>query len=201
MHSIDDDTLKLSSSELACKEMRMGEYSAYYVPEDQESVIGKSDEIRKRFWDLGVFLDCLDEPIVTRLAETRDSGVPLPEWKHDFSFGGMGIQESGVELPVPLMPYDAQCPHCCAEVFQDLADTWYGTSDIEEGPDLNAAISCSACQKEFSVDEMKCPEHGIARGRWYIWVSDIEPDDYDSSFRQTIESVVGPCREVFGWDT
>ncbi|QDV18739.1 hypothetical protein Pan153_34000 [Gimesia panareensis] len=179
----------------------MGEHSAYYVPEDQESVIGKSDEIRMRFWDLGVFLDCMDEPIASRLAEARKTGVSLPEWKHDFGFGGMGIQESEVDLPVPELPYDAQCPHCGAEVFRDLADTWYGSEEIDESPDLAAAITCSSCQKQFSVDEMKCPEQGFAHARWYLWVSDIDPDDYDRSFKQTIEAIVGPCKEVFGWDT
>lgn len=179
----------------------MGAHSAYYVPENQSAVIGRSDDIRLQFWDLGVFLDSMDDPIASKLEECKRSGAPLPKWQHDFGFGGMGIEESDFDLPVPEMPYDARCPHCDAEVFQDLADTWYGSEDLDDGPDLDAAITCSSCQKQFVPSEMKCPEQGFARGRWYIWVSDIEPDDYDKSFRQTVESVVGPCREVFGWDT
>ncbi|MFH1302016.1 MAG: hypothetical protein ABIK07_13225 [Planctomycetota bacterium] len=62
-----------------------------------------------RFWDIGVFLDCMDEPIASRLAESKESGAPLSEWQHDFGFGGMGIEESNVDLPVPQMPYDALC--------------------------------------------------------------------------------------------
>ena len=179
----------------------MGEISVYYVPVDQESVLGRSDQIRLRFWDLGVFLDCADEPISKKLAEAKKAGSALPEWQYDFAFGGMGIEESAFDLPVPDMPFDARCPHCDAEVYQDLAYTWYGSERSAEGPDLDAAVTCSACRKQFSVNEMKCPDHGFARGKWYIWISDIEPDAYDRSFRQTIESVVGPCREVFGWDT
>jgi hypothetical protein len=51
----------------------------------------------------------------------------------------MGIEESNIDLPVPQMPYDALCPHCAAEIFQDLSDTWYGSEDIDEGPNLTIA--------------------------------------------------------------
>jgi hypothetical protein len=179
----------------------MGYCTAYYVPERQEDVIGRTEEIRIRFWKRGVSLYSALNPKEKKVIESLENDCPLPEWEHEFSFSEMGVHESTIDMPVPLMPYDARCPRCKAEVFDDLRHAWYVSIEEDEEPDLDIDIKCSACQQLFAVDEMECPEQGFARARWYIWVDDIDPDEYDGSFKQTVESVVGPCKEVIAWDT
>ena len=88
----------------------------------------------------------------------------------------MGIQETDRLLPVPEMPYDAKCPKCGAEIVDDLADAWYSSEDIDDMPDLSKLVKCSSCQAELNPMAMS-EESCFAMAKWYIWVSDIDPDE------------------------
>lgn len=177
----------------------MGEKTAYYIPENQSELLGKVEEIADRFWDLGVFLATPDEHIYERLREYKEKGKPIPEWKHNFSFAEMGLADEGGEVPVPSNVYDATCPKCGAEVYEEFTDA---LSNEEKNTELpNREVICSSCHHKFKASETKSNDTGLVFTRLYLWVSDIYDEDWDPEFRGTVESIMGKCKEIVAWDT
>jgi hypothetical protein len=50
--------------------------------------------------------------------------------------------------------------------------------------------------REVSIES----EAGEFSARIYLWVADIDEEDWDSQFKITVESVLGPCKEVFAFE-
>jgi DNA-directed RNA polymerase subunit RPC12/RpoP len=178
----------------------MGDVTAWYVPERQHELAGKAEEIADRFWKLGVFLSTPNDHIKARLRELTDKGIELPPWDHDFSFVDMGIGDEAVSIPIPYNVYDASCPHCGAEVYEQFTDAVSEALTNDDDP-RDEHIRCPRCEFVFRASETAAPQTGFAFARFYVWVSDIQDDDWDSSFKATVESVLGPCREIIAWDT
>ena len=96
----------------------MGEVTAYYIPEDQETLAGRGEALADLFLEQGIFLASRDDHIHTKLLEARKLGQALPESSHLFTFAHMGLVDETLELPVPPHVYDAACPACGAEVYE-----------------------------------------------------------------------------------
>src|SRR5688572_13578585 len=97
----------------------MGEVTAFLIPDNQDQLAGRADEIADAFWNLGIFLETVSGKIHKRLRDVESH--ELPTSRHQFGFSGMGLADPGFEVMVPGNVYDAACPHCDAAVYDDLA--------------------------------------------------------------------------------
>lgn len=176
----------------------MGEKTAYYIPEDQAKYYERVEELADKFWEKGVFLSTEDEHIYERLRLYKEQGKTLPKTTHEFCFAEMGIADEGMKLPIPSNVYDAQCPNCGADVYEEFTDS---LADCDDEDLSNAIVKCPRCTNEFKSCNTVAKDPGFAFARVYLWVSDIEDDNWEPSFKATVESVVGPCREIIAWDT
>ncbi len=177
----------------------MGEKSAYYIPDDQEHLIGKLEQLADQFWEKGIFLSTKDAHIYTRMKEYRDSNHQLPSCEHEFSYAEMGLADEEIEMPVPSNVYDAKCPKCDSEIYDEFTDALVDEDASSSLPDRN--ITCPNCSNSFPASETKAEDPGFVFARIYMWVSDIDDDDWEPSFKRTVESVLGPCKEIVAWDT
>jgi hypothetical protein len=176
----------------------VGETSTYYVPESDTTLLGNGDELIERFWDRGLFLATPDDRIYRRVQDWRNQGRELPTWEHDFGFASMGLVESLLYHPVPNMPYGVCCPQCETSVFEAAMDIWQRQGATEPVPER--LVPCPTCGVISPSSGLASRDSPFTFARVYFWVSDIG-DDFDSSFRRTVESVLGPCREYTGWET
>ncbi|MCA8912580.1 MAG: hypothetical protein KDB82_12820 [Planctomycetes bacterium] len=169
----------------------MGEYSLYFVPENQGRFVGRENEVAEAFWKLGVFLATEDDFIFERIAELEKQGSPLPEWEHDFEFGEMGLQddEEASIVPQELEALELTCPHCDEDITEQAYDVF---DDIDESPQPVRPIRCVGCGKTMPFKDLK---HGrpYTFARFHLWVSDADPDYDGEDFRRTVEKVLGPC--------
>ena len=177
----------------------MGEKSAYYIPENQDAFKGKAEEISDLFWNKGIFLSTPDQHIYTRLRKYEEKGIAVPPCNHEFSFLEMGIADEGIEIPVPSNVYDAVCPKCEAEVYEEFTESLALGDESVPLPDR--IVICSSCNHSFKSSETKTTDSGFQFARVYLWVSDIYEEDWEPIFKATVESVLGPCREIIAWDT
>ena len=176
----------------------MGEVTAYYIPEDQETLAGRGEALADLFWHQGIFLASRDDHIDTKLVEARKTGKPLPESPHFFSFEQMGLVDEAIDLPVPPHAYDAACPACGAEVYDAFLEA------MLEGEEPNLSeriILCGECGHGFAAVETVAHDPGFQFAKIYLYVAGISDDDWEPDFRDTVESVLGPCREILAWDT
>jgi hypothetical protein len=110
----------------------------------------------------------------------------------------MGIADEPRPDPVPNLIYDLQCPRCSAELMREAYDVWNAET---ETPIPERPIRCRKCRTEFPSADIKSEETPFTFARFYLWVSDIDEDDWEPRFKKTVESVVGPCREFKTWET
>ena len=176
----------------------MGEVTAYFVPRDQAAWFDRAEEIADRFWDKGVFLSSPDGHIDQKIRRIRERGEELPARTHQFTYESMGIDDAGFFVPVPHNVYDASCPKCRAEVYEEFTNSLLsgGEGDLRDRP-----VSCSSCGHTFRAADTVASDPGFEFARVYIWVSDIYDGDWEPSFRETVESILGPCKEILAWDT
>jgi hypothetical protein len=177
----------------------MGETAKYFVPDDEARFIGKEREVAEAFWQRGVFIVTSDRFIYDRIKQWNAEGRPLPEWKHDFTFVEMGVGESKLMDPVPNSIYDLVCPACGTA----LSDAAYGVWNDEESPLPlpDRVVVCGGCGARHRSGQLQSKETPFTFARFYLWVADIEEADWDSTFKQTVEAVLGPCREFTAWET
>jgi hypothetical protein len=186
----------------------LGEWTAWYIPERQEELAGKLDEAADRLWEKGVPVWMSDQQHAAKNRELQDKGITAPPWDHAFSHESIGLSDEEIYIPIPYNVYDASCPTCGAEVYQEFCDAmddvlYDEPNSQHEGLDLRErVVRCPKCAHAFKTSEAEARETGFAFARVYLWVSDIAPeDDWEPSFRATVESVLGPCREIIAWDT
>jgi hypothetical protein len=176
----------------------VGETSVYYVPNDQQRWLGKEREVAEAFWPVGVFLVTEDRFIYDRIKAWQAEGRPLPEWPYKFTFAEMGFGSPGEFDPVPNVVYDLRCPHCDADIGDALRDAWEAVDARTPVPERS--VPCAACGQMVRSDSARS-DTPFTFAQFYIWVADIDPDDWDPTFKQTVEAVLGPCREYQAWDT
>jgi hypothetical protein len=177
----------------------VGETSVYYVPDDEERWIGREHDVAEAFWSLGVFLVTKDRFIYERIGQWHAEGKALPEWEHGFSFAEMGFGGGQSQWdPVPNQVYELRCPHCTADLYDPLYEVW--NDDRSSVPLPERTVACHACGRQVCSAEAKSQEP-FTFARFYVWVADIDPGDWDASFKRTVESVLGPCREYMAWET
>jgi len=176
----------------------MGELSVYFVPDNQQKLVGKSRQIAEALWALGVFVATEDQFIYKRIQDWKAARKPLPKGNHDFSFGDMGIADKLMPEPVPNLIYDLKCPRCAAEMMNETYDIW---NKETETPIPDRPIRCPKCSAVFPSREIKSEEMPFTFARFYLWVSDIDEEDWDPAFKETVQNVVGPCREFRACET
>ena len=177
----------------------MGEWSVYYVPNKQSAFLGHIRDVVDAFWLKGIFLETEDCYGDEKLRLAREAGIQFPEWDHDFKFSGMGIAESIFGNIVPNIVNDLICPRCKQAVVEETYDLL--NSDYDEVV-LDLQIKCSTCGSVFKAREMESTDTPFTFAQFYLYVSDSpHPDEFDKSFRGTVEQVLGPCREFFEWAT
>ena len=180
----------------------MGEVTAYLIPDHQNELAGREDEIADQFWNLGIFLQTASQKISKRLQQVEPD--KLPTSRHQLTFSGMGIEDPGFEVMVPGNVYDAMCPHCGADIYEDLAEALQAFT-IDETPIQRMQVTCSTCGASFAANQIKAPEIGLAFAKFYLWISDVEVDQdattWEPAFHATVESLIGPCRQILAWDT
>lgn len=177
----------------------MGEITAYYIPEDQDTLSGRGEALADLFWEQGIFLASRDDHIHAKILAARKLGQPLPECVHRFSFGHMGLVDEPADIPVPPNVYDAACPACGAEVYEAFMEAMVDGDDDVNFPDR--PVLCTECGHGFPAGETVAHDPGFEFARVYLYVAEISDDDWEPEFRDTVESVLGPCREILAWDT
>lgn len=176
----------------------MGEVSKYFVPSDDSAFVGKEREIVEAFWKAGLFLVTEDRFIYKRIEEWEKAGRPLPESTHEFSFAEMGLGGSPLYEPVPNSIYDLACPKCDGELAEEAYELW--EDDESSVPIPLREIVCPHCHAISKSSELRSQEP-FAFSRLYLWIADIEADDWDSSLKATVEVILGPCQEITAWET
>jgi hypothetical protein len=176
----------------------MSEYSVWYVPQNQEALAGRAHEVADAFWERGIFLSMADDCIYRRIDEWKASGRALPQRAHDFAFSEMGLTEEEQGYIVPNLVYELCCPKC----KEDLTELAYEVFDDEsQGPVEQRLVVCLNCDAEFPASELKSAETPFTFAMFYIWVGDIDVDDWGPAFKETVEKVLGPCGEFIAWET
>jgi hypothetical protein len=170
----------------------MAECAKYFVPDDESRLIGKEHEVAEAFWKLGVFIATDDEFIYRRLADWQARGKPFPQCAHDFSFAEMGLGGSELGDVVPD-PDHVVCPECDADITEAAQDVWY-----DEGAVLPLAareVTCPECGAGTLSADLQSDEAPFTFSRFYLWITDVDPGDWDETFKKTVETVLGPCQE------
>lgn len=168
----------------------------YFVPHDQESWVGRERDAAEAFWARGVFVMTPDRFIYDRIRQWESHGKPLPPWRHSFGFVEMGFGGLGEWEPVPSIVHDLRCPYCDTEMANVLHELFQEESGIPL-PDRTAV--CPNCDQTVRATEARA-ESAYTFARFFLWVADIG-DDWDPSFRGTVESVLGPCTQYEAWGT
>jgi hypothetical protein len=176
----------------------MGEITKYFVPVDEAPLLERERELAEAFWALGIFVVTSDRFVYERIKLWEAQGRSLPEWKHSFSFVEMGFGGSHLFEPVPGMIYDLLCPLCHTDIGNAAYEVWEEDSEIILPERL---IGCPTCNREVRSDTLVTEETPFTFSRFYLWVADIEESDWDNTFKATVESVLGPCREFTAWET
>ena len=177
----------------------MAELSVYFVPVDQERWFNRERDVAEAFWSRGVFLATPGYFIYQRLAEYKAQGRSLPPSNHAFTFSDMGIASSPLEDPVPSGYLELHCPSCKADVSDAAHDVW--SDEDATAPTSSRIVTCPTCNATHGGATLVCAESDFTFARVYMWVSDIDEDDWDASFKTTVEEVLGPCRQYKAWDT
>jgi len=176
----------------------MAEVSKYFVPEDDADLVGKEREIAEAFWNVGLFVVTQDRFVYQRIEEWKKQGRPLPASVHNFPFAEMGLGGSPSYDPVPNSIYDLSCPKCGAEIAEEAYEAW---GDEESNIALpQREIVCPSCHVASKSITLKSQDP-FTFSRLYLWVADIETDEWDSSFKATVEGILGPCQEITAWET
>lgn len=179
----------------------MGEYSVFYIPNEQDKFCGKEDEVAENFWKLGIFLQTTSGKIMKRQKKMRWVKFRIPKTTHEFSYSGMGLNDSDEHI-VPYHVHDVKCPACNTEVFDEFHAADENLQDDEKSNLIDNTFECSSCGANSSLAEATVGAPGFSIAKFYLYVSDIFPDDdWEPSFKQTVESVLGPCKEIIAWDT
>ena len=77
-------------------------------------------------------------------------------------------------------------------------DVWQREGDLQPLPER--LVTCSICGISSLSATLATLGEPFEFARIYFWIADIG-DDRDPSFRDTIESILGPCREHIAWET
>jgi len=176
----------------------MGETSKYFVPNDDSALIGKEHEVAEAFWKIGLFLATEDRFIYRRIEEWKKAGRPLPASAHDFGFAEMGLGGSRLYHPVPNCIYDLACPECAGELAHAAYAVWEDNNSEVALP--LREIICPYCQASTKSSELKSQECFVF-SRLYLWIADVAPYEWDTSFKATVESILGPCQKITSWET
>ena len=176
----------------------MAEISKYFVPEDDAHLMGKERDIAEAFWNAGLFVVTEDQFIYERIKEWEKEGRALPVSVHNCTFAEMGLGGSPVYEPVPNSINELACPKCGSELTSEAYDAW--EDEDSETPVPLRNVTCPSCHAESKSTELKS-EEPFTFSRLYLWVADIESDDWDSSFKATVERILGPCKEITAWET
>lgn len=175
----------------------MAECSVWYVPQDQARFVGKATQIADAFWNHGVFLETEDDRIHKRIAEWNRQGKPLPECRHDFAFSAMGLGEAENGCIVPEAVDDLSCPECAEDITDDAHEV---LDDETLGEVSRRSITCPHCEAMFPASRLVSKKTPFTFARVCLWVSDIDPGEWDGSFKETVEKVLGPCDEFMAWE-
>lgn len=176
----------------------MGEVSKYFVPEDDARWLSKERELAEAFWTVGLFVTTQDRFIYRRIEEWRAAGRTLPASPHQFSFAEMGLASSPLCDAVPNAIYDLACPECQAPISDVALEVWEDEASLVPLP--LREVTCPTCQA-ISKSQSLASSEAFTFARVYLWVSDIDTDDWDSSFKRTVEGVLGTCQEFTSWET
>jgi hypothetical protein len=175
----------------------MAECSMYYVPRNQGAFAGRAREVAEAFWAIGEFVDA-DEVIHERLKDYRARGEALPASRHAFTYGLMGITDEVQPEQVPTVVYDLACPVCEGDVTEEVWAVWESEGEAAPIPDrLVACATCSALTPSRKLSSSTTP---FTFARFFLWVGDVE-DDFEPEFKQTVETILGPCDVFEGWET
>jgi hypothetical protein len=176
----------------------MGEVSKYFVPEDASNLVGKEHEIAEAFWNIGIFVVTRHRFIYQRIDDWNEEGRALPASGHDFPFAEMGLGASPLYEPVPNSIYDLACPKCDTDLTDEAHEVWED-EDSRIALPLRKVV-CPNCRAASKSANLKS-QHPFTFSRSYLWVADIESDEWDGSFKETVASVPGRCREITAWET
>ncbi|MBL0731211.1 hypothetical protein [Piscinibacter sp. HJYY11] len=175
----------------------MAEMSKYFVPKDDAHLLGKEREIADAFWNVGLFITTEDQFIYQRIKDCEKEGRPPPESLHDFTFAEMGLGGSPSFEPVPNSINDLACPKCGSDLLSEAYEEWED-EDSEVALPLRT-VTCPSCNTHSKSAELKS-EDPFTFSRFYLWVSDIESEDWDESFKASVEKILGPCQEITAWE-
>ena len=175
----------------------MGYQTIFYVPESQAPFLGRAAEVAEMFWGLGVFVETEDGFVGKRMAECKARGQPIPESVHNFTHSSIAIADYADPIPVPYRIWDLACPHCGADVLDHAYGVW-GTESDTLIPQRE--VKCPSCGTASSSSSLKS-EDPFTFASFYLSVTDVDEDDWEPSFKSTVETVLGPTREYQVWDT
>lgn len=168
------------------------------MPKDDAHLIGKEREIAEAFWNVGLFVTTEDQFVYQRIKEWEMDGRALPESTHHFTFAEMGIGGSASFEPVPNSINDLACPKCGSDLLSEAYDEWED-EDSEVALPLRI-VKCPRCNAKSKSVDLKSQDP-FTFSRLYFWVADIESDDWEESFKATVEKILGPCQEITAWET
>ncbi len=187
----------------------MGHYTAYYVPLDQTRHLGRIAELLDAFWEIGIVLNANEEQIQRKLDWCRKNGTKPPQCQYEYSFGGQGLKCDDFEIPIPHAPYGISCPFCREGLFDEAFEVWQ--SETEPWVPLpDRFIRCTACDATFPSRDLIAPPIGFCFAGVYLWINDITPtqletgstaSQWDPAVKVMVESILGECVEIIGWDT
>jgi hypothetical protein len=162
----------------------MREVSVYYVPQEQDAWYGRGEMLIELLWHRGIFL----RPMASEKP-------PLPEYTIDIDdkFADMGLVDGEIAHPVPNLLYSISCPICSHDLTRETNEAWSKESAEEFAQRL---VCCPHCQATTPTQQLRYMEPMIF-ARFYLWVSDCDPDDWPAGFRALLEEVVGPCQEFW----
>ena len=176
----------------------MGQHSVYYVPKDQARWSGRAEVLAASLWTHGVFLST--PHITKRLRALRHNPDALPTCPLDIDhkFGFMGVCDEAQAHQVPNIPQDIACPVCGHDLTHVAIDVWEDEDDWEAPEDR--IVDCPQCH---SAQPSCALQHRspLTFARFYVYVADCDPQDWDAGFRGLLEGILGPCEEFWEWAT
>ncbi len=175
----------------------MGEISVYYVPENEAWWIGREREAAEAFWHQGIFVATPDRWAYNEIARYQREGLELPGGEFRFSFAEMGLGGLGQWESVPNLVYEQRCPSCSGDISAEMHERWEEESAI---PLPERSLDCPHCGTRMAAGGAVSPQPFVF-SRFYLWIADIDPDDWDPKFKGAVESVLGPCAEFTAWET
>ena len=168
----------------------MGEHVVYYVPMHQDLVAGCGLEIANALAAHGLSFRIYLAEMLTGEPEAPPSHDGPCLSTHGFTRSDMAIADLPDPIPVPELIAELLCPNCERNISDAAYDVWESESELAI-PDRQ--VHCPECGAIVESRYLRSPNEPFTFACFFLWISDIDPNDWEPEVKATIESVVGPC--------